>query len=236
MTIDKIVKKFAAKLADLEFTLPTYYCYNPLEYAYQPAKSYCDKYGKGQKEVLLLGMNPGPFGMAQTGVPFGDITFVRDWLGIEEQVGKPLLEHPKRPIDGFNCKRSEVSGQRLWGWAKKRYLTSDKFFSRYFVWNYCPLCFMEESGKNRTPDKLPPLEREQLFPICDWALTEVIKELNPKFLVGVGKFAEDRFKAIEAGKSRIVGRILHPSPASPMANAGWDKAMEKQLVELGVRL
>ena len=51
MTLDKIAKKFAQKLADLEFSSPTYYCYNPLEYAYRPAKSYCDKYGTRDSEI-----------------------------------------------------------------------------------------------------------------------------------------------------------------------------------------
>ena len=236
MKLGTIAAKFADDLSNLKFSAPTAYCYNPLEYAALTANKYFDLYGRGEKEVLLLGMNPGPFGMAQTGVPFGDIGFVRDWLEIEGSVKKPKKEHPKRLIDGFNCKRGEVSGQRLWGWAKQKYKTSNKFFKKYFVWNYCPLCFMEETGRNRTPDKLYPNEREALFPICDLALARVIEELNPKYLIGVGKFAEDRLKSNPQSKNRTVGRMLHPSPASPAANAGWERQIERQLKDLGITL
>ena len=38
----------------------------------------------GRKEAVFLGMNPGLWGMAQTGVPFGTVSLVRDWMGIED--------------------------------------------------------------------------------------------------------------------------------------------------------
>ena len=41
---------------------------------------------------------PGPFGMAQTGIPFGEIEHVRDWIGVSCAVDKPKNEHPKRLI------------------------------------------------------------------------------------------------------------------------------------------
>src|SRR5690606_6715112 len=127
-------------------------------------------YGRGPKEILLLGMNPGPFGMAQTGVPFGEIAAVRDWLGVRGVVGRPAIEHPKRPVQGFGCHRSEGSGKRLWGWAQDRFGEPERFFDRFFVVNYCPLVFLEVGGRNRTPDKLPVREREPLFEACDRAL------------------------------------------------------------------
>src|SRR5690606_21281024 len=157
-----------------------------LEYARIPYERYLARYGVGQKEVLLLGMNPGPFGMAQTGVPFGEVSLVRDWLRIEGPVGKPAEEHPKRPILGFDCHRSEVSGARIWGWAKERFQSPDRFFSRFFVFNYCPLVFMEASGRNLTPDKLPKAERESLFAACDEALRRLVELWEPRWVIGVG--------------------------------------------------
>src|SRR5690606_19431577 len=143
----------------------------------------------GPKEVVLVGMNPGPFGMAQTGVPFGEVAAVRDWMGIEAAIGRPPEEHPKRPVLGFDCPRSEVSGARLWGWAKDRFGTPEAFFARFFVINYCPLVFLEESGRNRTPDKLPAAEREALTAVCDRALRDSIEVLSPQHVVGVGTWA-----------------------------------------------
>ena len=70
---------------------------------------------------------------------------------------------------------------------------------------------------------------------CLAHLTDMIRVLRPEFLVGVGGFAEVRLaRAAEvAGSKAKVGRILHPSPASPAANRGWAAAATRQLVELG---
>ena len=234
--LTKIAKKLAKKTDELSFEPPVDFCYNPLVYAWSPFSNYLEKYGNSDKEVLLLGMNPGPFGMAQTGVPFGDVEMVSQWMGIDGEVLTPKNTHPKRPIAGFDCPRGEVSGQRLWGWAKDRFKSPQKFFKRFFVWNYCPLCFIEESGRNRTPDKLTKVERNRLFEICDEALSEVIEELDPQFVIGVGTFARKRIEKVVSDESRTIGTILHPSPASPAANRGWQPQAEKGLEQLGISL
>ena len=218
----------------LRFAAPTTHVYNPLVYAWAPAKSYLERFGRGRKEVVFLGMNPGPWGMAQTGVPFGEIDHVRDWLEIDGAVGKPPIENPKRPILGFDCQRSEVSGRRLWGWARERFATPESFFARFFVANYCPLVFMEESGRNRTPDKLPAAESGPLFELCDRALRRTIEHLRPRWVIGVGQFAEKRARAVLSDLDVQVGRVLHPSPASPAANRGWARQAEEQLAALGI--
>ncbi|MCG8478921.1 MAG: single-stranded DNA-binding protein, partial [Spirochaetales bacterium] len=178
---------------------------------------------------------PGPWGMSQTGIPFGEIEAVRDWMGIEEIVERPLNEHPKRPIQGFACRRSEVSGRRLWGLFSGRYETPERFFRDHFVINYCPLAFMAESGRNITPDKLPASERARLFALCDAMLAETIRTYKPRYLVGVGQFARRRFEVV-AGEdpSMTVTHVLHPSPASPAANRGWAEKAHRELRERGV--
>jgi single-strand selective monofunctional uracil DNA glycosylase len=172
--------------------------------------------------------------MAQTGVPFGEIDHVRDWLGVEGEVEKPKGEHPKRPIEGFACTRSEVSGRRLWGAFKERFGTAEAFFASHFIVNYCPLVFMEASGKNRTPDKMPASETEPLYAACDQHLRDLVEVLQPEWLIGVGAFAEARAKQALAGVDIKFGRILHPSPASPAANRGWAEQATRQLLEMGV--
>jgi single-strand selective monofunctional uracil DNA glycosylase len=193
--------------------------YNPLDYAREPAEQFLERAGNGRKEIVFLGMNPGPWGMAQTGVPFGTVSLVRDWLGIEGPVGQPERVHPKRPIEGFQVRREEVSGNRFWGWVRDRCGTPDRFFERFFVANYCPLVFMEQSGRNRTPDKLPATERSDLFRHCDRALRNVVEALEPKLVVGVGRFAEDRARAALQGLDVRIGGILHPSPEMPQPAA-----------------
>jgi single-strand selective monofunctional uracil DNA glycosylase len=181
-------------------------------------------------------MNPGPFGMVQTGVPFGDVHMVRDFLGIEAKVDRPAKQCPARPVLGFECSRSEVSGTRVWGWARERFGTASVFFERFFVVNYCPLAFIEDSGRNRTPDKLPASEQAPLFSACDGALRRIVRVLEPGHIIGVGGFATRRAQQALAGLDVEIGTILHPSPASPLANRGWSGTVERQLAACGVTL
>jgi len=232
----RIAEALTRAVSKLEFGEPVTHVYNPLRYARRPHTAYIERFARRRPEALLLGMNPGPWGMAQTGVPFGEVASVRDWLGIEERVERPSPEHPKRPIQGFACERSEVSGRRLWGWAQKRFPSPEAFFERFFIWNYCPLVFMEESGKNRTPDKLPAAEREPLFAACDTALRRMVEHLEPERVIGVGKFAERRAREVLEDAGCEFGTILHPSPASPLANRGWEPQAEKQLAAMGIEL
>ena len=236
MTLAQITDGLVADLAGLSFGPPVAHVYNPLVYARTAWDAYCEKYGQGRREVVLLGMNPGPWGMAQTGVPFGEVAAVRDWLEIEAPVSRPANEHPKRPIEGFACTRSEVSGRRLWGWARERFGTPERFFARFFVLNYCPLIFLEDSGRNRTPDKLPIAEQRALEAACDRALVTVLHALEPQLVLGIGAFAEKRLRAAGVAEFARVGKILHPSPASPAANRGWAPQAEAQLAALGVAL
>ena len=231
-----IYRALSKELDVLEFGEPVTHVYNPLVYAKRMHNQYLDKFGAPGKEVLMLGMNPGPWGMAQTGIPFGEIEHVRDWMGLSAKVDKPEIEHPKRPIQGLDCPRSEVSGRRLWGWVKDKFKTPENFFERFFVANYCPLVFMEESGKNRTPDKLPAVEREPIVAACDVALRRLVEYLQPEIIVGVGAYAEGRAKEALAGMDIRIGRVLHPSPASPVANRGWAERADKDFEKLGIEL
>ena len=222
-------------LRGLEFPPPVRHTYHPLDYAWEPHQAYLGRYGQGPKRILFLGMNPGPFGMAQTGVPFGEITAVKDWMGIHERVGRPPDEHPKRPVEGFACTRSEVSGRRLWGCFADRFGTAERFFQHHFVANYCPLVWMSATGANLTPDKLPAASMAPVEQACLKHLATLIITLRPEYLIGVGAFAEERLRlaAQACGSHATLGRILHPSPASPAANRGWAAAAEKQMAALG---
>lgn len=273
-------------VAALGFSNPISYVYNPLDYAWDGWVEYVSRYARAGVEAVLVGMNPGPWGMAQTGVPFGEVNHVHDWLRIECAIGRPKNEHPKRRVEGLSCPRSEVSGTRLWGWARKRFGTPEQFFARFFVYNYCPLMFLEASGRNSPPDKLRSGEAERLLALCDETLRRVVHALEPRYVVGVGGWAEGRIRAalespachegtvprsetsnnrnIETRKRRqgnestrqrgkggsaarsltappppvhvVIGRILHPSPASPAANRGWAKQAERDLRALGISL
>lgn len=234
MTIQTITDNLLENLAPLQFAAPVTHVYNPLRYARKSYDKYLQRYGQGTKEVVMIGMNPGPWGMVQTGVPFGDVVCVKEWLNIDEPVGKPQNEHPKRPVQGFDCEKREVSGQRLWGWARRRFETPEKFFTRFFVGNYCPLVFLESSGRNRTPDKLKKNEKEPLLEACDRALKALVDCLQPRFVIGIGKFAHAAAKRALEEMSLTIGEVTHPSPANPKANQGWAEQIDAALADLGI--
>jgi single-strand selective monofunctional uracil DNA glycosylase len=227
----------------LAFADPVAWVYNPLDYAWELHEAYVRKWGASSRRVLMMGMNPGPWGMAQTGVPFGEIAVVRDFLGLSGRVNHPDPEHPKRPVQGLDCPRSEVSGRRLWGYFAERFGRPEEFFADHFVVNYCPLVFMEDSARNRTPDKLPAAESAPLFAACDRRLVRLVDLYRPEWVVGVGGFARKKLDSLFGPKvprgalphtPARIGTVLHPSPASPAANRGWAGAAEGQLVEQGV--
>jgi single-strand selective monofunctional uracil DNA glycosylase len=231
-----IADRLSSELAGLRFAPPVAFVYNPLDYAREAYAAYVGRFASAPKEAVFVGMNPGPFGMAQTGVPFGEVASVRDWLGIRAAIGKPPIEHPKRPVAGFDCHRAEVSGQRLWGWARRRFGTPEAFFDRFFIANYCPLLFLEASGRNLPLDKLAREEQRAIAAHCDEALRDTVHALAPRCVLGIGRFAERRATVALAGMGVAVGFIPHPSPASPAANRGWEEQAERAIAGCGVAL
>lgn len=228
-----VLETLSARVKRLRFGGPVAYVYNPLEYAWPVVRAYVERYGKGPKELVLLGMNPGPFGMGQTGVPFGEVAAVRDYLRLGGEVSAPKRFHEKRPVLGFDCTRSEVSGQRLWSAIAERHPDPKTFFARAFVLNYCPLLFVSETGANVTPDKLTPSERKAVEAVCDEALGASLEALGSPRVVGIGQYAAKRAELVTGG-ARDVACIPHPSPASPLANRGWAEAARKALDTAGI--
>ncbi|TMH65897.1 MAG: single-stranded DNA-binding protein [Betaproteobacteria bacterium] len=230
-----IARRLRDDVSALRFEGLVAHVYNPLTYAWAPHHEYLERYGRGRRDVLIVGMNAGYFGMVQTGVPFGDVEMVRDWLVIQQAVKRPNDEHPRRPIEGFSCRRHEVSGQRLWGWARDRFETPLRFFAHFFVLNYCPLCFLAQGGANLALDKLPVAARRRLFIACDRAIDMAADTLNIRYAVGLGRFATERVAAILGGKA-ICGGAPHPSPANARVGRNWANEMDRALAEMGIRV
>lgn len=232
-----IEKALCESLLNLKLNDQIAFVYNPLDYASETHEDYVRKYCRSTKDILFLGMNPGPFGMAQNGVPFGDTHYVKNWLNIKGSVQKPDREHPRRLIHGLHCVRSEVSGQRFWSFLEDISKTPDVFFSHCYVHNYCPLSFMTSSGKNVTPPEIQSSQKKVLLDICDKSILEVIKLLHVKFIIGIGKFAEGRarkvIKEYQITNVKVFG-IMHPSPINPFANKGWKDIIYRQLSECGI--
>ncbi len=230
-----IARRLRDDVSELRFGGSVGHVYNPLTYAWAPHREYLERYGRGQRSVLIVGMNAGYFGMAQTGVPFGDVEMVREWLAIERPVERPKDQHPKRPIEGFSCRRHEVSGQRLWGWARDTFDAPERFFAHFFVLNYCPLCFLAKGGANLALDKLPVASRKRLFAACDRAIAAAADALKIRHAIGLGRFAAERVATI-LGDTAVCAGAPHPSPANARVGQNWANEMNRALAAMGIRV
>ena len=233
-----IFQRLCDEVDTLKFSSPVVSVYNPLRYAWHGFEQYA-KFSHGRKRIVFLGINPGPWGMAQTGIPFGEINAVKNFLGITRiPITPPEHQNLSYPVRGLECGRSEVSGKRLWGLFSSRFGTAENFFAEHFVLNYCPLLFIGRTNKgsirNLTPDKLDPSDRMRLCRLCDYALIEAVETMKPDHVVGVGAFAYSRAKFALIGQRVTITKILHPSPANPRANHDWAGKTIRTLTEAGV--
>ncbi|XP_076667158.1 single-strand-selective monofunctional uracil-DNA glycosylase [Andrena cerasifolii] len=228
-------RNLAIELGKIKFPLPIEYVYSPLEYAFDTHAMYVKKYCTTVKRILFLGMNPGPWGMSQTGVPFGEINMVRNWLQISGAVGKPAREQPDRKVTGFECPRTEISGKRLWGLFKELCGNPEKFFQHAYVHNYCPIALMNKKGCNITPAEMKGAYQQTMHNACDKALANVIRLLNVEIVIGIGGYAEKRAQLV-AKSSKLPVKILclpHPSPRAAN-NTNWSEKATKKLTEFGL--
>lgn len=205
--------------------------YHPLSYAWAVHEQYLRRYAATPKRVLFLGMNPGPHGMVQTGIPFGDVPSVRDWLGLDAPIAAPPRTHPRRPVLGWAYPRREPSGRRLWGLLAARFGSPEACFAEQLVVNWCPLAFFDADGANLTPERLPAAARRALEELCDAHLAAIIAATGCATVVALGAVAAAAARRV--GAARVVP-LPHPSPANPGANRGWADIAERTLREAGV--
>ena len=205
--------------------------YNPLAYAWEPHRAYLElASGEGAK-TLLLGMNPGPHGMGQMGIPFAATSVVRDLLKITDlEVGQPRNPHPKRPVSGLEWPKEEVSGTRLWSLLANEYGSAESIFKSVFLLNHCPLMlFSGERATNITPDKITGPTTKALLERCDEHLREVVDIMQIERVIGVGKYSEKRALNALSGIDISVTTCWHPSPASPLANRNKGEDWKKNV-------
>ncbi|MFL2952112.1 MAG: uracil-DNA glycosylase family protein [Candidatus Thalassarchaeaceae archaeon] len=199
--------------------------YNPLMYAWDIHEEFIRVSGGRGAKTILMGMNPGPHGMGQMGVPFAATSVVRDLLGISGiDVSKPAISHPKRPVNGLAHPKEEVSGTRLWGLLQDRYGGADQIFQNVFIVNHCPLMILHgPRGTNVTPNNVSGPAVRDLLERCDQHLMEVVMALGAEQVIGIGKYAEKRANLALGEMGIRVMTCWHPSPASPLANRNGGK-------------
>lgn len=64
----RLENELVSQLKNLNYGPDVEFIYNPLQYASELHKAFLNKFLDSNKKVLFLGINPGPWGMCQTGV------------------------------------------------------------------------------------------------------------------------------------------------------------------------
>uniref|UniRef100_A0A182MSA2 Uracil-DNA glycosylase-like domain-containing protein n=1 Tax=Anopheles culicifacies TaxID=139723 RepID=A0A182MSA2_9DIPT len=232
-----IERELSAALRKVALPSEVAACYDPIEYASAIHCAYLQRFLDGPKAVLFIGMNPGPWGMCQTGVPFGYVPAVRDWMGLRGTVAKPTPELAARPVEGLACTREEQSGKRWWGLYQELCGTADCFFRSCFVYNLCPLAFFHQSGRNITPSELKGKAKGEIQSISEQYLETALKVLKPKIIISVGRYTEDRVKTLtkqnRIGPTIVTYCMPHPSPRS-LNNTNWSQKAKLWLSEHGI--
>lgn len=219
------------KLRKLSFNSPVQYVYNPVEYAYDMHAAFIKRYCQSEKKILLLGMNPGPWGMVQTGIPFGEINMVKEWYQIEAKINKPAIECPQREVMGLDCHRSEISGKRLYEYFKKVSHTPDNFFKNTYLYNYCPLALLQRGGNNFTPSSLKGAIKKELEEYCNDSLLQVLELLKTEIIIALGVYTKKQADLIL--KVNCIDHIQvicmpHPSPRAK-GNENWSEKAQHVL-------
>lgn len=235
----KATKTLNERFQELTFNEKVETYYNPLTYALPVHEAYLNKFGNEPKQAFFLGMNPGPWGMAQTGIPFTDPYIARDWMDLpQKSVGTPKNEREDRPVKGWESERKEASGQRLHGYFRRLYGSLESFFEIGIVQNYCPLVMYANDGTNLTPEDLLKDDREKIFKACGPYIEQLLHFYEPEVLVGIGRFGQRRLANVADLSQEEVFYLPHPSPASPIAtrNGGdyWRNLVKETLEEAGL--
>ncbi len=194
-------------------------------------------YRPGQHPLVVFGLNPGPYGMAQTGIPFTDIRrlvsalpdLAAELRGRGERVEPPGLAPPGlRP---YLSRSFESSAVRVYRFLKKGWGGAERGWTEVVVANPCTLLFIDPAeGKNRTPADLARAARlrgsgrdqvrelvESFGRIRIRCAVESIEALSPRGAILLGK---DVQAALGPALRRILGeaRVIpweHPARAVP---------------------
>lgn len=271
MDLIKTTRALADDLHALRCPAGVSHVYNPLRYMWPAHERFLSRHYVREREslpnvgrldlyrpagtaksrrYLILGMNPGPHGMVQTGLPFGDVVNAAAMLGYKtgDQIPAPDLAsvalHPSRPVIGLSATRREASGERLWGGLASIWGSLDAVLADCFAANYCPLAYFADdaSGTNVTPEEFgkrtvngKPNPRydtayaAELDEVCLPYLVRVARAMRVEVILAVGRYAEVKAKIIAALCPEATRRcpspkvvyLTHPSPLATRSAGEW---------------
>ncbi|XP_037927861.1 single-strand selective monofunctional uracil DNA glycosylase-like [Teleopsis dalmanni] len=206
--------------------------YNPVEYAADLHCEYLRKYLDRPKRVVFLAVHPEQNGMAQTGVPFGNVSTVRDMMKLCGEVKQPNRLHPKHPVLGLNCHINEPSGVRFWGLMDKIAGSLDTFSEQCFVHTFCPLLFFNEYGRTIEPCVLPFEIKYPMRDLLVEALCKEMKLVQPEIIVVTGNYVYNGLQRSELyAKTLLV--MTNPHPWVPN-NHNWVRRSERWLYQYDI--
>jgi len=240
---DRLSERLAAlpPVGDLVALDPTRYCRSAwAAYLQMAARLGC---------VLVVGMNPGPHGMAQTGVPFTD-----PWIVDELDLQAPRADVPPADIPavgswrhrshrarGVLGSKREESAKRLWPLlreicapyaavgpsADKIAEATRRVCNEVLLVNALPICWLDPAGKNVSAEQVekraPAQVREGLRDLVNEWLQAVADILRPAAVIGVGRWAREFVTDLDVDHFVEIpfrDGIKHPSPSAG-SEAAW---------------
>jgi len=199
---------------------------DPTSYAFGNYTRFMQLAASGPRLALFVGMNPGPHGMAQTGIPFGDVDTARVLLGGADTID-PLPGLRAASGAAWDCKglayhRGEQSGMRLWSALSQLCGSPQAALERCCIVNYCPLYMVGPELENITPSDLPRRHdiTRALEAACDEHLRQLVLGLEVKTVLSFGSYAHASARRALSGFPVDFYTTPHPSPRRGSA-AEW---------------
>jgi single-strand selective monofunctional uracil DNA glycosylase len=221
---------------------------NPGRYGERWHARFRRAYPMSPRPLLVFGLNPGPYGMAQTGVPFTDLKRLesalpglwKDLVASGEPVTRPGLAPPS--LARHLTRTFESSSVRVYRFLERAYGRPELALREVVFVNPCPLLFIDpETGANRTPADLPRALRARKAAELVHAFEELrratvleaVAELEPRGAILLGRdVAAAVGEALRAALgARSVVEWEHPARAVPET---WSRGLADELRKRGL--
>jgi single-strand selective monofunctional uracil DNA glycosylase len=176
------------------------------------------------RPLLVFGLNPGPYGMAQTGIPFTDLKRLAQGLPrlaaelarSGERLSLPGLAPSS--LQPFLTRTFESSSVRVHRFLRLAHGSAERAFREVVFVNPCPLLFIDRAlGENRTPADLPRALRAGVDEARVEVVSVAVARLRARGAIVLGRDAAAALSVPLRARlgERAVVEWEHPARAVP---------------------
>ncbi|XP_073819638.1 uncharacterized protein isoform X2 [Musca autumnalis] len=209
--------------------------YNPLDYdAAKIHKDYLKRYLKGPKRVLFVTMNPASHGELQTGIPFGHMPTIREYMKLKSTIIDSPVPHPSEDEE----QERENNSIYFWQMIREIFYSQNfflsKFFQQRFVHSFCPLAFIDGEKQFVTLENLPDKTyRKEVTKACVHILEKQLKLLQPDMVIVMGGYVHGNMQRSKYCKTKLLPQIPNPWSMSQSMDT-WKKNLKEFIMQHNV--